>query len=134
MTSRTLTQVLPDGTVTNEGCLSGWAKWSHTKLTPFDIPFSTMLPKFAEAVNLLVSAALSATHAGEGTIATPRTRTVAHTHTYAHTHSHTHPHAFSLSQIHTSSFTYTHTRSLTHGHTHSLTHTYTYTTQQGQVL
>ena len=32
--------LLPDGSVTNEGCLSGWAKTEHVHLNPFEIPYA----------------------------------------------------------------------------------------------
>ena len=58
--------LLSDGNVSDEGCLSGWAKWSNTKLECFEIPYRVMLPKRTEAPNLLVTAAVSASHVGSG--------------------------------------------------------------------
>ena len=58
--------LLPDGTVTNEGCLSGWGRYTHTDLGEFDIPWRVMLPPKQQASNLLVSAAVSASHVGCG--------------------------------------------------------------------
>ena len=58
--------LLPDGTVTNEGCLSGWGNYAHIHLGGFDIPWRVMLPPKRQASNLLVSAAVSASHVGCG--------------------------------------------------------------------
>ena len=58
--------LLSDGSVSDEGCLSGWARWSNTKLEPFEIPYRVVLPKSTEAPNLLVTAAVSASHVGSG--------------------------------------------------------------------
>ena len=58
--------LLPNGTVTNEGCLSGWGSYAHTHLGGFDIPWRVMLPPKRQASNLLVSAAVSASHVGCG--------------------------------------------------------------------
>ena len=58
--------LLPDGTVTNEGCLSGWHTLTGVHLGRFDIPFRVMLPQRGQATNLLVSAAVSASHVGSG--------------------------------------------------------------------
>ena len=58
--------LLPNGTVTNEGCLSGWHTLTGVHLGSFDIPFRVMLPRPDQATNLLVSAAVSASHVGSG--------------------------------------------------------------------
>lgn len=58
--------LLPNGTVTNEGCLSGWHTFASVHLGSFDIPFRVMLPPHHQATNLLVSAAVSASHVGSG--------------------------------------------------------------------
>jgi hypothetical protein len=84
--------VLPNGTVTNEGCLSGWRAHTHASLGKFDIPYRVMVPSVrggasqhesASATkstttntlsgstatgitNLLVTAAVSASHVGSG--------------------------------------------------------------------
>eukprot|EP00039_Didymoeca_costata_P033056 m.40512 g.40512 ORF g.40512 m.40512 type:complete len:634 (+) comp9672_c0_seq1:172-2073(+) len=60
--------LLPDGTVTNEGCLSGWAKYSNTPLGPFEIPYRVMVPPHNITSNLLVTAAVSATHTGSASL------------------------------------------------------------------
>ena len=59
--------LLPNGTVTNEGCLSGYGAWVKAGIPlHFEIPFSVMVPKAVEATNLLVSCAVSASHVGSG--------------------------------------------------------------------
>jgi hypothetical protein len=58
--------LLENGTVTNEGCLSGYAEEEHSLPTRFEIPFRVMVPRRGEAQNLLVTCAISATHVGSG--------------------------------------------------------------------
>jgi hypothetical protein len=58
--------LLPDGTVTNEGCLSGWGRYAHADLGEFDIPWRVMLPPKQQASNVVVAAAVSASHVGCG--------------------------------------------------------------------
>lgn len=60
--------LLADGTVTNEGCLSGWSSTQPGRLRPFEIPFRVLLPAAAEATNLLVTCAVSATHVGSASL------------------------------------------------------------------
>ena len=56
--------LLEDGTVTNEGCLSGWHTWAHAHLESFEIPYRVMVPAPTDATNLLVTAAVSSSHVG----------------------------------------------------------------------
>eukprot|EP00937_MAST-01D_sp_MAST-1D-sp2_P006696 g6696.t1 len=60
--------LLPDGTVTNEGCLSGGARYYGLDLGAFELPFRLMLPPRRQATNLLVSAAVSASHVGSASL------------------------------------------------------------------
>lgn len=60
--------MLPNGTVTNEGCLSGWANTHHSRLHAFEIPYRVLVPQTAEATNLLVTCAISATHVGSASL------------------------------------------------------------------
>lgn len=54
--------------VTNEGCLSGFAKYNHLALGEYEIPYRVLLPPAAQSTNLLVTAAVSATHVGFATL------------------------------------------------------------------
>lgn len=58
--------LLPDGTVSNEGCLSGWAKTQPKVPRKFEIPYRVMVPKATDATNLLVTCAVSSSHVGSG--------------------------------------------------------------------
>jgi len=53
-----------DSLVTNEGCLSGFATYHGIHLGEFEIPYRVLLPPAMQVTNLLVSAAVSATHVG----------------------------------------------------------------------
>ena len=65
MAQRTLAS---DGTVTNEGCLSGGAAYKHLNMDEFELPYRLLLPQRSEATNLLVCAAVSASHVGSASI------------------------------------------------------------------
>jgi len=56
--------VAPDGTVENEGDMF------VSTPTPYEIPYRSIVPKSSEAVNLLVTACFSASHAAYGTLRT----------------------------------------------------------------
>jgi hypothetical protein len=58
--------LLADGTVSDEGCLSGWGASSGVHLGDFEIPYRVMLPQRTQVPNLLVTAAVSSSHVGSG--------------------------------------------------------------------
>ena len=60
--------LLPNGSVTNEGCLSGWAASQHVRLPRFQIPYRVLLPPQRTAGNLLVTCAVSGTHVGSASL------------------------------------------------------------------
>jgi hypothetical protein len=54
------------GSVTNEGCLSGWASSHHVHLPRFQIPYRALVP--ATIQNLLITCAVSGTHVGSASL------------------------------------------------------------------